>query len=568
MLKSTYDVAGNGKIDSVKLDSRIAANLLGSGSISNTEFGYLNSLTSNIQTQLNSKGSGTGDMLKATYDVAGNGKIDSGKLDSGIVATLIGGGAVSNTEFGYLDSINFDNTGSLHLTALGFEAGNSIGATGADNTLVGYQAGDAITSGTDNTAIGYNALGAITTTANNTAVGSSALAASTATNNTAIGHDALAANTTGNSNTAVGSKALDANTEGEFNTAIGYSALGTNILANSNTAIGYNAMAANNGTGNMNVAIGRNALDASTNGTWNVAVGFGTLGNGTGVDSSTAVGHLALSATTGDNNVGVGYQAGNSITSGVSNIAIGYDADVPSATTNNQLNIGGILWGDLANDYLAIGGSAIPTDAFLEINQNASGTVAHIELNPIATPPLTDVDMGDIYMDTDGILYIRSTTAWAAANTAADFSELIVPIDFGKTTHDGVISYFGGIEAGDVVVINDDGNYERSQEPYDYSIAGVESGDRGRFRLKAGSIEREEGQRQVGMMGHILTKVSIENGPISPGDPLTTSSLPGHAMKATKSGYVVGKALKSFDGSQGATGMIEVLINPGWFGGY
>lgn len=146
--------------------------------------------------------------------------------------------------------------------------------------------------------------------------------------------------------------------------------------------------------------------------------------------------------------------------------------------------------------------------------------------------------------------------------------EMIVPFGFGKVTHDGVISYFGGIEAEDVVVINDDGNYERSQEPYDYSISGVESGDRGRFRLKAGSIEREEGQRQVGMMGHIITKVSIENGPIRPGDPLTTSSLPGHAMKATKSGYVVGKALKSFDGIQGATGMIKVLVNPGWFGGY
>ena len=565
MLKSVYDVAGNNKIDASKIDSGIDAALIGSGNISNTELDYLNDVSSAIQTQLNAKGAG--DMLKSIYDAGDNSAIDADKLDSGIAATLIGGGAVDNTEFGYLDSINFDNTSNLHLTALGYQAGNSLESTGADNTLVGYQAGDAITIGIDNTAIGYNALGATTTTANNTAVGSEALAANLGTNNTAIGYNALLSNTTGDSNTALGSKTLDANTEGEFNTALGYNALGTNIAASSNTAIGYNAMASNNGSGNMNVAIGRNALDASTGGTWNVAVGYGTLGNGTGVDANTAVGHLALSAATGDNNIGVGYQAGNSISSGASNIVIGYDADVPTATSSNQLNIGGTIWGDLSNDYIAIGGSAIPTDAFLEINQNAAGGVAHIELNPIATPPLTDVDEGDIYMDTDGILYVRSNAAWAAANTAADFSELIVPLDFEGETGNGVRFYSGEINAGDLIVINNDGNYERSTQSYDSTIVGIESGDRGRFRLKEGTLERTEGQRQVGLVGHILVNVTSENGSINPGDFLTTSSLPGHAMKATEPGVTVGKALESFDGSQGTTGMIEVIVDPGWYGG-
>ena len=39
----------------------------------------------------------------------------------------------------------------------------------------------------------------------------------------------------------------------------------------------------------------------------------------------------------------------------------------------------------------------------------------------------------------------------------------------------------------------------------------------------------------------------FENGPIAAGDPLTSSSVPGVAMKATASGYVIGKALESFD---------------------
>lgn len=551
MLKSVYDSGYNSKIDADNLDSGISAALIGGGAISNTEFAYLDGVTSSIQTQLNSKGSGTGDMLKSVYDVANNSKIDADKLDSAIAATLIGGGTISNTEFAYLDSVNFNNTGNLHLTTLGL------------------QAGDAVTTGADNTAVGYNALSAASTTANSTAVGSGALAVNTDPDNTAVGFNALTANTTGTQVVAMGSGALDANTEGERNIAIGYDALGANITADDNVAIGHSALVASDATSNRNTAVGNYSLDATTNGVWNTAVGYGTLGNGTGVDANTALGYLALSAATGDNNIGIGYQAGNGISSGGTNIIIGYDADAPTATSSNQLNIGNTIMGDLSNDYIAIGGTAIPTDAFLEINQNASGGVAHIELNPIATPPLTDVDMGDIYMDTDGVLYIRSTSAWAAANTAADFSELIVPEGFEKDTHDGVILYAGEIDGGDLIVINADGEYERSSKPYDSALAGVESGERGRFRLKTGSLERVEGQRQVGIVGHIQTNVSIENGPIRPGDSLTTSSTPGHAMKATKPGTIVGKALESFSGhSTGQTGMIEVLVNPGWFGGY
>ncbi len=379
MLQSTYDVAGNNAIDADKIDSGLAATLINTGVVSNDEFNYLNGVTSALQTQLDAKGTGNGDMSQSTYDTGGNSAIDADKLDSGISAALISTGSVSNTEFDYLDSINFDNTSDLRLTALGYQAGNTIAAAGYRNTLVGYQAGDLITTGTDNTAIGNNTLGATTTTANNTAVGSGALAANTDTNNTAIGYDALTIQTTGNGNTAIGSKSLDANTTGDYNVAVGYDALGANTQSSSNTAIGYNAMASNQSTGNNNVAIGRNALDASTNGVWNVAVGYGTIGNGTGVDSSTAVGYLALASATGDNNIGIGYQAGNGITSGTNNIIIGHDADAPVATTSGQLNIGDTLYGDLSSDNLGLNtstfdGTAAGVLAIANGTAPASGT--------------------------------------------------------------------------------------------------------------------------------------------------------------------------------------------------
>jgi len=52
----------------------------------------------------------------------------------------------------------------------------------------------------------------------------------------------------------------------------------------------------------------------------------------------------------------------------------------------------------------------------------------------------------------------------------------------------------------------------------------------------------------VALNGRVPVKVSTENGEIKAGDFLTSSSIPGVAMKATKPGQVVGKALEDFDG--------------------
>ena len=51
----------------------------------------------------------------------------------------------------------------------------------------------------------------------------------------------------------------------------------------------------------------------------------------------------------------------------------------------------------------------------------------------------------------------------------------------------------------------------------------------------------------VAMVGRVPTKFSLENGPIAVGDPLTISSTPGVAMKATQAGQIIGYALQSSD---------------------
>ncbi len=148
-------------------------------------------------------------------------------------------------------------------------------------------------------------------------------------------------------------------------------------------------------------------------------------------------------------------------------------------------------------------------------------------------------------------------------NSAADFSELILPVGSGIEAHDGTAAYEGEIGFSEIISINDNGHYVRCQTPYDDRISGIESGNRGLYDLSQGSPERAAGQRQFGALGHVKLKVLAENGPIKPGDFLTCSgSQPGAGMRATRTGRVVGIAKQAFDGEQEKVGLIEVFVNP------
>lgn len=53
----------------------------------------------------------------------------------------------------------------------------------------------------------------------------------------------------------------------------------------------------------------------------------------------------------------------------------------------------------------------------------------------------------------------------------------------------------------------------------------------------------------VGLSGQVLTKISNINGDIKAGDALTSSEIPGVAVKANKEGLMVGRAISKFDSS-------------------
>ena len=118
------------------------------------------------------------------------------------------------------------------------------------------------------------------------------------------------------------------------------------------------------------------------------------------------------------------------------------------------------------------------------------------------------------------------------------------------------------VEPGTVMVAHSDGRLRPSEQSYDKRVAGVVSGA-GKLRpaIVLDSHGCAAGRVPIALVGKVYCKVDASSAPIEVGDLLTTSSTPGHAMKAADSmrafGSVIGKALQAL--SEGA-GLIPILI--------
>jgi hypothetical protein len=116
-------------------------------------------------------------------------------------------------------------------------------------------------------------------------------------------------------------------------------------------------------------------------------------------------------------------------------------------------------------------------------------------------------------------------------------------------------------EPGSVVVLTGGDNVQVSDQPYDRRVAGVVSGA-GNYRPGM-ILDRRSGSARLplALSGKVWCKVDADCGPIDVGDLLTTSSTPGHAMRATDParsfGAVIGKALA---GLTSGRALVPVLV--------
>jgi hypothetical protein len=122
------------------------------------------------------------------------------------------------------------------------------------------------------------------------------------------------------------------------------------------------------------------------------------------------------------------------------------------------------------------------------------------------------------------------------------------------------------IQPGMVVSIDpkNPGKLVVSSQAYDHRAAGIISGAGG---INPGLTMKQEGAvadgaHPVALTGRVYCWADASYGAIEPGDLLTTSDTPGHAMKVTDhakaQGAIIGKAMTGL--KQGETGLVLVLV--------
>lgn len=122
------------------------------------------------------------------------------------------------------------------------------------------------------------------------------------------------------------------------------------------------------------------------------------------------------------------------------------------------------------------------------------------------------------------------------------------------------------VEPGTVMEIDPDqaGKLRMAREPYSTRVAGVVSGAGG---LPAGAVlgnfPGSENAPAIALSGRVWVQCDAGGAAISPGDLLTSSTTPGHAMRAIdrdrSHGAILGKAMTALESGQ--RGLVLVLVN-------
>ena len=229
-----------------------------------------------------------------------------------------------------------DTAGITNSVAMGWEAGKNN--SGSANVLIGYTAGQDMTSASENVFIGSDAGRNVTT-------GGEQIA---------IGRNALAYNVTGNRNIAIGPGAgAQSGTDTLSNSIlIGLNA-GSNIADGTSQFIGIGASVGQNYGGGRGIGIGDAALggdltNQDSSSAYNIAMGGETMRKIAGKASKNIVigfGEAAKSisgssTSEGSENVGMGYAVLRNITTGSNNIALGYQGAYGLTSGSDNVIIG------------------------------------------------------------------------------------------------------------------------------------------------------------------------------------------------------------------------------------
>jgi cytoskeletal protein CcmA (bactofilin family) len=428
--------------------------------------GTANSRLLNVFTSTHDGGANAGHNFKIA---SGQGAFIFGNATTANLLTVKTGGIDVTGSVTYSGDLVSSTSGTSNFRA-GVNAGNSIASGAQYNTLIGDNAGTAVTTGDRNVAVGFGALQSEDANGYNVAVGYAALDALNAgadAYNVAVGYAAGNNVTTGIHNVLIGGLAGDALKDADQNVAIGHAALTADTFGHASVAIGREALVTQNfttATNVYNVAVGHNAGQAVTTGYYNTLIG-GIAGDAlTDGIKNVAVGQNALGADTqGDNSVAIGVNAlytQNGVNGNVYNTAVGANAGF--AVTSGYYNtIVGGLAGDLmttGTSNTIIGFACASSGVITGANNTMMGDSAGAVLTSGASNVFIGKDAGDTVTQGSKNICIGQNSG---SSSATDEHVIIIGHDINGSGNDFSFGKASNIVSND---FDTDANWSRSSD--------------------------------------------------------------------------------------------------------
>ncbi len=231
------------------------------------------------------------------------------------------------------------------------------------------------------------------------------------------------------------------------------------------------------------------------------------------------------------------------------NSGSGYGVEATSST-GTGLRVSGSYWGTYSSSS-APGGAGLYSES---TGLNGNGIAARANNGPGAWALWAASTNGWAGVF-DGRVAVRGNLVASSVQiTGADLSEKFEVREAGNGLRPGMVLSIDPVRPGKLVV---------SSKAHDRRVAGVISGAGGISTAlllgQPGSLA--DGDQPVAISGRVYVWVDASNGSIAPGDLLTTSNVPGHAMKVTHpsqaKGAILGKAMTGLDSGRG---LVLVLV--------
>jgi hypothetical protein len=340
-------------------------------------------------------------------------------------------------------------------------------------------------------------------------------------------------------------------------------------------------------------------IDAQTSAASGIAIN-GVSSTGTAINGVSGSSDGVIGTSTSARGV-AGVSTSSTGVQGTSNTGIGVDAGAISGIAVNGVSSTGTAINGVSNSSDGVIGTSTSARGVAGVSTSSTGVQGTSSTADGVTGQSTSGTAGVLGQGpNDGVLAISShafgggTAAAVIADNTGGGDVFIGESSIGKVaridaagtgyfdsgTQVGGADYAESMRAtqhktlvrGDVLAIDPrHGNQVRlSDHPNSQLVIGVYSTKPSVLAVGNHHIGQSlVGNVPVAMLGIVPTKVSAENGPIKPGDLLTTARTPGYAMRAKPvvvngisiypTGVILGKALQPLARGRG---LIKVLVEP------